>query len=81
MDLALLIGSGGLDQQRILEALTLTFEKRATHDLASLVPPPDDWQIPFQTLAEECGLPTDVAAVFMGVQVFVEGVLTQRTEQ
>ena len=82
VDLALLIGSGGLDKQRILEALRLTFERRGTHDLpASLVPPPADWQIPFHALAEECGLPTDVAAVFAGVQEFVEEVLAQRTER
>ena len=81
VDLALLIGSAGLDKQRILEALSLTFERRATHDLANLVPPPDDWQIPFQAMAEECGLPTDLAAVFTGVRVFVEEVLTQRGYQ
>lgn len=81
VDLALLIGSGGLDKQRILEALRLTFERRGTHDLARLVPPPDDWQIPFQALAEECGLPTNVAAAFAGVQAFVEEVLALRTER
>lgn len=81
VDLALLIGSGGLDKRRILEALRLTFERRGTHDLASLVPPPADWQIPFQALAEECGLPTDVAAVYARVQEFVEEVLAQRTER
>jgi hypothetical protein len=82
VDMALLIEWGGLDKQRILEALRLTFERRGTHDLpASLVPPPDDWQIPFQALAEECGLPTDVAAVFAGVQAFVEEVLAQRTKR
>jgi hypothetical protein len=32
-------------------------------------------------LAEECGLPTDVAGVFAGVQMFVEHVLAQRTER
>jgi hypothetical protein len=80
VDLALLIGSGGLDKQRILEALRLTFERRGTHDLASLAPPPADWQIPFHALAEECGLPTNVAAVFAGVQAFVKEVLAQRTE-
>ena len=80
VDLALLIGSGGLDKQRIMEALRLTFERRGTHDLpASLVPPPADWQVPFHALAEECGLPTDVAGVFAGVQKFVEEVLAQRT--
>ena len=81
VDLALLIGSGGLDKQRIMEALCLTFERRGTYDLpARLVPPPADWQMPFHALAEECGLPTDVAAVFAGVQEFVEEVLAQRTE-
>jgi hypothetical protein len=82
VDLALLIGSGGLDKPRIMEALRLTFERRGTHDLpANLVPPPADWQVPFHALAEECGLPTDVAAVFAGVQKFVEEVLAQRTER
>jgi len=81
VDLALLIGSGGLDKQRIMEALRLTFDRRGTHNLpASLAPPPADWQMPFHALAEECGLPTDVAAVFAGVQEFVEEVLAQRTE-
>ena len=81
VDLALLIGSGQLDKRRILEALRLTFERRKTHDLASLVPPPADWQIPFQALAEECGLPTDVTAAFARAQEFVEEVLAQRTER
>jgi len=81
VDLALLIGSGELDKRRILEALRLTFERRGTHDLARLVPPPADWQVPFQALAEECGLPIDIAAVFARVQEFVEEVLAQRTER
>ncbi len=81
VDLALLIGSGELDKRRILEALRLTFERRGTHDLASLVPPPADWQIPFQALAEECGLPADVAAVFAGVREFVEEVLARPIER
>jgi len=82
VDLALLIGSGGLDKQRILDALLLTFERRGTHELpAGLVPPPADWQIPFHALAEECGLPTDVPAVFARVQEFLEKVLAQRRER
>ena len=78
VDLALLIGSGRLDKQRILEALRLT---RGTHDLASLLAPPEDWQIPFQVLAEECGVPTDVDAAFASVQAFVEEVLALRTKR
>lgn len=81
VDLALLIGSGGLDKQRILDALLLTFERRGTHDSpAALVSPPADWQIPFQALAEECGLPTDVAAVFAGVEEYFEAVLAPRAK-
>jgi hypothetical protein len=82
VDLALLIGSGGLDKQRIMEALRLTFERRGTHELpANLLLPPADWQVPFHALAEECGLPTDVVGVFEGVQKFVEEVLAQRTDR
>jgi hypothetical protein len=81
VDMALLIGSGGLDKPRILDALRLTFERRGTHDLpAGLVPPPADWQVPFRALAEECGLPADIAAVFAGVREFFEEVLAQRSE-
>jgi hypothetical protein len=82
VDLVLLIGAGGLDKQRILDALRLTFDRRGTHDLPlGLIPPPADWQIPFHALAEECGLPTDVAAVFSGVREFLEEVRAQRTER
>jgi hypothetical protein len=80
-DMALLIGSGGLDKQRILDALALTFDRRRTHALpASLVPPPANWREPFRALAEECGLPTDVAAVFAGLSEYFEEVLTGRTK-
>src|SRR5450755_485451 len=81
VDLALLIGSGGLDKRRTLIALRLTFERRGTHDLpAGLISPPAGWQIPFQSLAQECALSTDIAAAFAGVQEFLEAVLTFRTE-
>ena len=82
VDLALLIGSGGLDTQRILDALRLTFERRGTHVLpAELVPPPADWQIQFQALAEECGLSPDVLSVFVEVQGYLRGVFSRSTGQ
>ena len=82
VDFALLIGSGGLDKQRILEALVLTFERRGTHDLlADLRPPPADWTVPFQALAEECGLSADVAIVFAGVKQFLEEVIGRSMER
>jgi hypothetical protein len=39
-----------------------------------------DWQIPFQALAEECRLPTDVDAAFAGVREFLEKLLARRAE-
>ncbi len=81
VDLALLAGSGKLNQRRIQDALRMTFERRKTHDLPTLLPSaPADWQIPFQALAQECGLSTDIAAVFAGVQAYLEEVLTHRSE-
>jgi hypothetical protein len=57
-----------LDRRKTLDALRLSFERQGSLDLrAGLVPPPADWLIPFQALAEECGLPTDVAVVLARV--------------
>ncbi len=76
VDLALLAGSGSLNSRWVRDALRLTFERRKTHDLPALLPsPPADWQIPFQALARECGLPTDIAAVFAEVRAYLEDVL------
>ena len=82
VDMALLIGSGGLDKRRIAAVLNLAFERRGTHELpASLIPPPADWQMPFTALAEECGLPGDLATVFAEVEEFLDEVRAQRNER
>ena len=66
----------------LINALHLTFERRGTHALpTSLNAPPPDWQTPFRALAEECGLQTDIAAVFEKVREFLENVLASSTEQ
>jgi hypothetical protein len=82
VDLALLSGYGDLNSGRLLEALRLTFERRATHLMpAELAAPPSEWQLPFQALAEECGLPPDIATVFAGVREFVAKVLAGHSEK
>ena len=82
VDLALLISGSGLDSQRILDALRLTLESRGTHSLPpDLASPPVDWQAPFEALAEECGLPADIGAVFAGVRTFFEIVLASGTQK
>ncbi len=79
LDLALLIGSGGLDKERTLEAMRLTFERRGTHDLPSdLAAPPIDWQNPFQALAKECGLPVEIGVVFAAVRRFLQELSVKR---
>ena len=82
VDLLLLIGAGGMDQQRILNALRLTFARRASHELPEiLVPPPDAWKLPFQSLAEECRLETDLSAGFALVECYFKIVLGLRTDE
>lgn len=82
VDMALLIADNQLDRRRVINALHLTFEQRATHALpASLNAPPPEWQTPFQALAEECALKADIAAVFESVREFLETVLVDGMEQ
>jgi hypothetical protein len=82
VDLALLIADNQLDRRRVINALRLTFDRRGTHALpTSLSVPPPEWQTTFRALAEECGLQTDIAAVFDNVREFIENVLVGGKEQ
>jgi hypothetical protein len=78
VDLALLIGSGGLDEARLREALRLTFERRKTHELAAVLALPSaDWQTPFAAVALECGISTDLALVFVQVRDYLEPIISK----
>jgi hypothetical protein len=78
LDLALLIGSSELDKTKLLDALRLTFDRRKTHALPSvLAPPPAEWQIPFAAVAQECGVSTDLAPVFNRVREYMESVISE----
>lgn len=80
LDLALLIGSGDLDDTRLLNALRLTFDRRKTHALPSvLAPPPAEWQIPFAAAARECGVSTDLTLVFDRVREYLESVVSKNS--
>lgn len=71
VDLALLIGSGGLNQRRVADAVRITFERRRTHELPpALVEPPRDWESRFVDLAEECQLAGNMDTVFAEVAAF-----------
>lgn len=71
VDLALLIGSGGLSPARVADAVDITFKRRGTHELpAALLEPPRDWQGRFLTLANECQLKGDMDTIFTEVEDF-----------
>lgn len=77
VDLALLIGTGGLDERRVIDALRLTFDRRETHEFpAALNEPPADWQVPFRVVARECGISTDIALVFAQVRAYLDAILS-----
>jgi Nucleotidyl transferase AbiEii toxin, Type IV TA system len=80
VDMTLLIGDSTLDRERTLNALLLTFERRATHPLPkTLDAPPSEWERPFQELAEECGLPSELNVVFERVRTFFEDALANQS--
>jgi hypothetical protein len=81
VDMALLI-NGRLDQQRVANALRLTFARRQTHALpASLSTPPEAWQTSFRALAEESGLDLDITTVFERVRKFFENAVGGSVKQ
>jgi len=82
VDLAILTGTKGLDERATLRALHLTFERRNTHTLPNtLDAPPQQWQIPFEALARECGLETKIDVVFENVCAFFGRVICRKMEQ
>jgi len=82
VDLALLMGDGQLDRERVASALHLIFGRSKTHSLPpSLCVPAEDWQTSFSALADECGLDPDIAAVFENVRAFFENVARDSSEQ
>lgn len=79
VDMALLMGDGTSDRQRILDALQLTFERRATHPFPkTLDAPPLEWRRPFQELARQCGLPPELNVVFERVRKFFEELIADQ---
>jgi hypothetical protein len=73
IDLVLLIDSSSLNSNRLRNAVRITFERRATHELPpGLVPPPEFWRPVFQRLAEECGISPDIDAQFKKVGTYFD---------
>ena len=71
VDMALLIQSGTLQSDRVVQALHATFDLRATHSVPkALDPPPADWDEPFARLAAECRLELSASDAFRVLSEF-----------
>jgi len=76
VDMVLLIQSGTLTNDKVAEAIRVTFERRKTHALPNTLPvPPAEWQNPYRALARECHLSGQVEDAFAVLQMFMESVL------
>ena len=76
VDMVLLIQSGTLANDKVAEAIRVTFERRKTHALPNTLPvPPAEWQRPYQALALECGLSGLVENAFAVLRSFTEPIL------
>jgi hypothetical protein len=76
IDLVLLIGSTGMDMDRLKQDITDTFDRRKTHAVpAVLEPPPEFWKPVFEKLAIECGIDGNIGDQFENVRRFCERLL------
>jgi hypothetical protein len=76
VDMVLLIQSGTLTNEKVAEAIRVTFERRRTHALPNTLPvPPAEWQNPYRALARECDLSGQVEDAFAVLQMFIEPIL------
>ena len=72
VDMLLLIRTGKLNNEKIAEALKLTFSKRRTHAIPNQVPPPPPaWEKPFAALAAECGLDENIDTAVIALTTFM----------
>ena len=62
----------GMDASRVSEAIHAIFDRRKTHPIPVVMPPPpEEWAIPFVSLAKECGVVLEMDEVFKTVAQFV----------
>ena len=80
VDMLLLFESGELNALAAAGAAQLTFERRRTHEMPlSLPSPPADWQVPFDSMARECGITKSMAEAFFEVCHFVDEIQARTT--
>ena len=74
--MALLLGQGRLNPERLADAIYATFERRKTHPVPSALPdPPEAWARPFAALAKECALPADITPHLQALRSYLKELL------
>jgi hypothetical protein len=78
VDMVLLIQSGTLVKAKVAEAIRVTFDRRGTHGVPDMLPPPPtDWQKPYDSLAKECQLTGGIDKAFGTLNSYLsEGEIT-----
>jgi hypothetical protein len=73
VDMTLLVRLGTMDKAKLKAALEMTFRLRDTHPIPQeLAEPPASWELPFRTLAEECGLNPNMQECFDQVAAYLK---------
>jgi Nucleotidyl transferase AbiEii toxin, Type IV TA system len=76
VDMVLLIQSGTLTNDKVAEAVRVTFERRKTHASPNALPlPPAQWQKPYEALARECSISGQVEDAFAVLRIFLKPIL------
>jgi hypothetical protein len=76
VDMVLLIQSRTLSNDKVAEAIRITFERRKTHASPNALPlPPAEWQKPYEALARECGISGEVEDAFAVLRSFLKPLL------
>jgi predicted nucleotidyltransferase component of viral defense system len=71
IDILLLIDQGNLNNDRLVNMLFETFQRRGTHAIPPVLPaPPDSWNAPFRKMAETSGISEDIYSVIIRIQEF-----------
>ena len=77
VDMTLLLKSGKLKKEKVIEAIERTFKRRATHEIPhKLLSPPSEWKEPFSRLARDCELTLNSEDAFQELNLYFSDLFT-----
>ena len=77
VDLVMISSAFGFKAGRLRQALRITFNTRATHELpVALAAPPVSWNVPYRKMADEVGLDRQVDVGYKQARAFLDPILS-----